>query len=84
MLQSFGLDRPLHEQYVIYLINLLKGQLGDSFLQGRPVAVDYVFNIRLVAPRRLIRRSPGSPERTQTGPRSEDPEGSTSASRTTT
>jgi peptide/nickel transport system permease protein len=38
MLQSFGLDRPLHEQYVIYLINLLKGQLGDSFLQGRPVA----------------------------------------------
>jgi peptide/nickel transport system permease protein len=38
MLQSFGLDRPLHEQYVIYLINLLRGQLGDSFLQGRPVA----------------------------------------------
>jgi peptide/nickel transport system permease protein len=38
MLQSFGLDRPLHEQYVIYLLNLLKGQLGESFLQGRPVA----------------------------------------------
>jgi peptide/nickel transport system permease protein len=37
MLRAFGLDRPLHEQYVIYLGNLLQGQLGDSFLQGRPV-----------------------------------------------
>ena len=27
----FGLDKPLHEQYVIYLINLLKLDLGDTF-----------------------------------------------------
>ncbi len=38
----------------------------------------------LVAPRRLIRRSPGSPDKTQTGPRSEDLKGSTSASGTAT
>lgn len=38
MLRSFGLDRPLHEQYVLYLANLLRGELGVSFLLGRPVA----------------------------------------------
>lgn len=31
LLQRFGLDRPLHVQYVIYLGNLLQGDLGDSF-----------------------------------------------------
>ncbi len=38
MLRSFGLDRPLHEQYFIYLANLLRGEMGVSFLIGRPVA----------------------------------------------
>ena len=38
MLRSFGLDRPLHEQYFIYLGNLLRGEMGVSFLIGRPVA----------------------------------------------
>jgi peptide/nickel transport system permease protein len=37
MLVAFGLDRPLYEQYLIYLGNLLRGELGSSFLQGRPV-----------------------------------------------
>jgi len=37
MLRAFGLDRPLWEQYVIYLGNLLRGELGISFLQKRPV-----------------------------------------------
>lgn len=31
LLQRFGLDRPLYEQYFIYLRNLLRGDLGDSF-----------------------------------------------------
>lgn len=31
LLERFGLDRPLHEQYVIYLGNLVQGDLGDSF-----------------------------------------------------
>jgi peptide/nickel transport system permease protein len=38
MLRAFGLDRPLHEQYFIYLGNLLRGEFGVSFLQKRPVA----------------------------------------------
>lgn len=28
---KYGLDKPIHEQYVIYLKNLLKGDLGMSF-----------------------------------------------------
>lgn len=32
MLQRFGLDRPLHEQYLFYLRNLVTGDLGLSFL----------------------------------------------------
>lgn len=31
LLRRFGLDRPLYEQYFIYLKNLLRGDLGDSF-----------------------------------------------------
>jgi peptide/nickel transport system permease protein len=37
LLTRFGLDRPLHEQYVIYLANLLRGDLGDSFHRGGSV-----------------------------------------------
>jgi peptide/nickel transport system permease protein len=37
LMQRFGLDRPLHEQYVIYLANLLRGDLGDSFFYRAPV-----------------------------------------------
>lgn len=38
--QNYGLDRPLHEQYFIYLGNLAQGDLGTSFRTGRPVAED--------------------------------------------
>lgn len=34
----WGLDRPVHEQYVLYLRNLARGDLGWSFSQHRPVA----------------------------------------------
>lgn len=30
LLKKYGLDKPLHEQYFIYLKNLLKGDFGDS------------------------------------------------------
>lgn len=32
------LDRPLHEQYAIYLGNLAHGEMGESFLLRQPVA----------------------------------------------
>ncbi len=36
-MRRFGLDRPVHEQYFIYLKNVLQGDLGQSFHYRRPV-----------------------------------------------
>jgi peptide/nickel transport system permease protein len=33
----YGLDRPIHEQYLKYLQNLLQGDLGTSIVSRRPV-----------------------------------------------
>ena len=44
LIRSFGLDRSLWEQYVIYLANLLRGELGLSFHQRTPV-IDIVFGV---------------------------------------
>jgi peptide/nickel transport system permease protein len=37
LMARFGLDKPLIQQYFIYLGNLLRGDLGDSFFQAKPV-----------------------------------------------
>jgi ABC-type dipeptide/oligopeptide/nickel transport system permease component len=37
MLRRFGLDRPVWEQYVAYMGNLLRGDMGISFFSRRPV-----------------------------------------------
>src|SRR5580700_11268971 len=37
VLQQFGLDRPLPEQYLVFLGNLAKGEFGLSFRQRQPV-----------------------------------------------
>lgn len=39
LLKGFGLDRSIWQQYLIYLGNLVRGDLGMSFLQGKPVYV---------------------------------------------
>jgi peptide/nickel transport system permease protein len=36
----FGLDKPLPQQYAIYLGNLLQGDLGESLMTRRPVTAD--------------------------------------------
>jgi peptide/nickel transport system permease protein len=38
LIARWGLDRPMHEQYALYLRNLARGDLGWSFSQNRPVA----------------------------------------------
>jgi peptide/nickel transport system permease protein len=38
--EKWGLDKPLPEQYLIYLGNLLKGDLGTSFKTKNPVTLD--------------------------------------------
>lgn len=35
--QQFGLDRPVPEQYVLYIINILQGNWGYSYAYGLPV-----------------------------------------------
>jgi peptide/nickel transport system permease protein/oligopeptide transport system permease protein len=35
--QAYGLDRPLPEQYLIYLSHLVRGDLGTSLRSGKPV-----------------------------------------------
>jgi peptide/nickel transport system permease protein len=37
---QWGLDQPLHVQYVRYLVNLSRGEMGISIRSGRPVAWD--------------------------------------------
>lgn len=48
--RRWGLDRPPHEQYVLYLRNVARGDLGWSFSQHRPVALA----IRDAAPNTLL------------------------------
>jgi peptide/nickel transport system permease protein len=35
--RDLGLDRPLHEQYFVWITNLLHGDFGRSFILNRPV-----------------------------------------------
>ena len=37
---AMGLDRPMWEQFYIYVVNALQGDLGNSLLTRRPVADD--------------------------------------------
>jgi peptide/nickel transport system permease protein len=41
---KYGLDKPLPEQYLIYLGNLLHGDFGTSIITRRPVASDLAAN----------------------------------------
>jgi ABC-type dipeptide/oligopeptide/nickel transport systems, permease components len=38
----FGFDRPLYEQYFVYLANLFSGDLGVSFSTKRPVLTEFL------------------------------------------
>ena len=41
----WGLDRSLPERYVIYVGNLLTGDMGTSFITRRPVAQDILYRL---------------------------------------
>jgi peptide/nickel transport system permease protein len=38
LMRSFGLDKPMHVQYLLYLKNFLRGDMGQSFYYRLPVA----------------------------------------------
>lgn len=53
--QKYGLDQPIHVQYLRWLGNLAKGDLGESFYYRRPVAsliaerVPYTLQLAILA-----------------------------------
>jgi peptide/nickel transport system permease protein len=48
LIAKFGLDRPLFEQFFLYLMNLMKGEFGISFVQiGRPV-IDIILGRKMI------------------------------------
>ncbi len=38
--EQLGLNKPIHEQYLIYMSKVLRGDLGTSILRGDPVTKD--------------------------------------------
>ena len=40
MKRKIGLDRPIHEQFVVYIYGLLNGNMGVSFTTAQPVTKD--------------------------------------------
>lgn len=44
LMQQFGLDKPLWQQYLIYIFNLFQGKLGDSFFFRAPVT-EIIFKV---------------------------------------
>lgn len=38
LLETYGLDQPIHEQYVDYLLGITQGKLGTSVMYGQPVS----------------------------------------------
>ena len=37
LIQRYGFDRPLIEQYLIFMGNMLRGDLGEAFIYRLPV-----------------------------------------------
>ena len=40
---KYGLDKPVHEQYLIYLANFLRGDFGISFAQQNRYVNDIIY-----------------------------------------
>ena len=38
--KQLGLDRPIHEQYLLYMSKVIRGDLGTSIVRGDPVLTD--------------------------------------------
>ncbi|MET1101045.1 MAG: ABC transporter permease, partial [Pyrodictiaceae archaeon] len=54
----WGLDKPIHEQFMIYVYNLLHGELGISFVYNEPVA-QLIFSRKLLNTLALLTASHG-------------------------
>ncbi len=55
--RNWGLDRPIHQQYVLYLVNVVQGDFGYSHAERRPVRdafIERVPNTLLLAGSGLV------------------------------
>jgi peptide/nickel transport system permease protein len=43
--KEFGLDKPLHVQYFVWLGNVLQGEFGKSLISRRPISVELLSGI---------------------------------------
>ena len=43
--EAFGLDKPLIQQFFVYVGNLLQGDLGQSLTSGRPITTDLAIRL---------------------------------------
>jgi peptide/nickel transport system permease protein len=46
LVERFGLDKPLIEQYFLYIVNLFKGDLGVSFSHFNQPVMNVIFDFR--------------------------------------
>jgi len=62
--RSWGLDRPLHVQYLVFLRNLLRGDLGLSVVSNTPAVLEvlgrYPYTLQLAAASILVAIAVGS------------------------
>ncbi len=56
--EMWGLNKPVHEQFIIFIKNLLRGELGVSFIYHRPVA-DLIFSRKMLNTLALLISSHG-------------------------
>jgi len=52
--QKFGLDKPLYQQYFIWIGNMLQGDFGNSFKDNRPVIDKIVERIPITLGMNLV------------------------------
>ncbi len=53
---KLGLDRPIYEQFGIWLLGLLSGNLGESIFLDKPVTEAFLNDWRLHCPLRSLPR----------------------------
>jgi len=46
LIEQFGLDRPIHEQYAKYVVNMLTGQFGVSYYTRKPVSTEVALRLQ--------------------------------------
>ncbi len=63
LMAEFGFDKPLWEQYLIYLGDVLHGDLGRSIVTRQPVVKEFFTLFPATLELAALRHAPGDPGR---------------------